>query len=155
MQNQQPPSPKSSKAAESKSTKTTSGLRILLAEDEPAIRAIAVMSLSKVGGHTVTTAENGRQALDIAAAQPFDLILLDVMMPELDGFETCARLKSNPVTDHIPIIFLTAKAQTREQQHGLSLGAHGYIVKPFDPMTLSDQIKDILQSQVSDPHGNA
>ena len=79
----------------------------------------------------------------IERARP-DLVLLDVMMPILDGFETCARLKADDRTRDIPVIFLTAKAQVHEQRHGMSAGALGYILKPFDPMTLSKQIEEVL-----------
>jgi CheY-like chemotaxis protein len=70
---------------------------------------------------------------------------MDVMMPKLDGYETCRLLKAGPATSHIPVIFLTAKAQQSERLQGLQAGAVGYLIKPFDPMTLCDQIRSILQ----------
>ena len=119
-------------------------MRILLAEDDSSIQAIAVMALTRVGKHDVSTVSNGLEVLIEVASREFDLILLDVMMPELDGFETCAKLKADARTKNIPVIFLTAKAQVYEVQHGISVGALGYILKPFDPMTLHKQIEEVL-----------
>lgn len=119
-------------------------MKILLVEDDEAIRSIAKISLTKVGGHDVNAVGSGLQALSHLATASCDLILLDVMMPELDGFETCKRLKADPKLKSIPVVFLTAKAQVHEVQHGLSLGAIGYIVKPFDPMTLPEKLSRIL-----------
>ena len=80
-----------------------------------------------------------------AAEDPPDLILLDCMMPKLDGYETCRRLKLGPSLRHIPVIFLTAKAQETEVRKGLSLGAVGYLIKPFNPMSLVAEISQILE----------
>jgi putative two-component system response regulator len=76
-----------------------------------------------------------------------DVILLDVMMPRMDGYETCRRLKADAETRDIPVIFLTAKAQHFEMKRGLDVGALGYLIKPFDPMTLHDQIIAVLDSR--------
>jgi two-component system OmpR family response regulator len=119
-------------------------LHILLAEDDASIRSIAEMSLTRVGGHQVTAVTDGAQALAKLEEQSFDLILLDIMMPGLDGFETCRRIKASDTTSAMPVIFLTARAQAHEMQQGLSLGAVGYIIKPFDPMILPEQINEIL-----------
>lgn len=122
-------------------------MRILLVEDDASIRAVAELALKRVGKHDVTIAENGRLALDtLEKNQSFDLILLDVMMPELDGFETCKFLKAHDHLKSIPVIFLTAKAQVHEIRQGISLGAIGYVIKPFDPMTLSQEVLSILES---------
>ena len=121
-------------------------MNILLAEDDPSIQAIAVLALTRVGGHKVTTVKNGVELLEEVIKNKPDLILLDVMMPMLDGFETCARLKQVEATRDIPVIFLTAKAQIHEQHHGMNVGALGYILKPFDPMTLHLQIDEVLQN---------
>jgi CheY-like chemotaxis protein len=120
-------------------------MKILLAEDDESIQAIAVMSLSRVGHHDVVIAADGPSALEAAVREKPDLILLDVMMPGLDGFQVCEGLTSDERTRGIPVIFLTAKAQMTEMQHGLGLGALGYILKPFDPMTLHRQIEEILK----------
>lgn len=124
-------------------------LNVLLAEDDHSIQSITKIALEKVGGHKVTTASDGKETLTkLSALSPSempDLILLDVMMPELDGFETCKRLKADPKTAGIPVIFLTAKAQATETQNGMNLGAEAYILKPFDPIALVHQIRDLLK----------
>jgi len=98
------------------------------------------------GGHKVSAASGGREGLETAALENPDLILLDVMMPEMDGYETIKALKAQPGTRHIPVVFLSARAQQAEIQKGRELGAVGYLVKPFDPMTLASQLDTILSS---------
>lgn len=120
-------------------------LRILLIEDDPDIQKMVQLSLKYQGGHQVTVASGGREGLEKASADPPDLILLDVMMPEMDGYETCRHLKSQEGTRHIPVVFLSARAQQAEIQKGTDLGAVGYLVKPFDPMALSSQLDAILR----------
>ncbi|MGE5674397.1 MAG: response regulator [Mycobacterium leprae] len=117
---------------------------ILLIEDDPDIQKMVRLSLMYQGGHQVSLASGGVEGLQKAANENPDLILLDVMMPEMDGYETCRRLKAQPGTRHIPIVFLSARAQQSEIQKGRELGAVGYLVKPFDPMTLSSQLDTIL-----------
>lgn len=121
-------------------------MKILLAEDDPSVQAIALLALTRVGKHEVRAVSNGKEALAAVASESFDLILLDVMMPIMDGFEACKLLKAEPATKDVPVIFLTAKAQVYEVQHGISVGAVGYILKPFDPMTLHKQIEEVLKS---------
>lgn len=121
-------------------------MRILLAEDDNNIQMIAKLSLEKVGGHQVLCASDGEQTIQLLTEVKPDLILLDVMMPKLNGFETCKKIKENPNLKNIPIIFITARAQAHEVQHGMSIGAVGYILKPFDPMTLHMKIEEILKS---------
>ena len=121
--------------------------KVLLAEDEEDIRKVAQMSLQFRSGWKVALASNGEECLAKAAADPPDLILLDCMMPKLDGYETCRRLKQDPSLRHIPVIFLTAKAQETEVKKGLSLGAVGYLIKPFNPMSLASEISQILEGQ--------
>lgn len=121
-------------------------MRILLIEDDPDIQKMVRLSLKFQGGHEVSVASGGLEGLEKAAAENPDLILLDVMMPEMDGYETCKRLKSQPGTRHIPVVFLSARAQHAEIQKGRDLGAVGYLVKPFDPMTLSSQLDAILKA---------
>ena len=118
--------------------------KILMVEDDPDIRRVAVMSLKFKGGWQVVTANDGIEGLEKAAAEKPDVILLDSMMPRMDGPETCKRLKADPALRDIPVIFLTAKSQKKEIEAGLELGAIGYLVKPFDPMTLADELKKIL-----------
>jgi len=118
-------------------------MRLLLAEDEPDVQLIARLSLKKAG-FQVTTANNGLEALERVGVERPDVILLDWMMPDLDGFETCRRLKADPETREIPIIFLTAKVQESEVARALALGAAGCIGKPFDALTLGSQVRTIL-----------
>ena len=121
--------------------------KILLAEDEEDIQKVAQISLQFRGGWEVALASNGEECLAKAASDRPDLILLDCMMPKLDGYETCRRLKQDPALRDIPVIFLTAKAQESEVRRGLSLGAVGYLIKPFNPMSLAAEIKQILSEQ--------
>jgi DNA-binding response OmpR family regulator len=121
-------------------------LRILLIEDDPDIQKMVQLSLKYQGGHQVSVASGGKEGLGKASAEKPDLILLDVMMPEMDGYETCKRLKADPETAAIPVIFLSARAQHSEIQKGKDLGAIGYLVKPFDPMSLSGQLEALLKS---------
>ena len=121
--------------------------KILLAEDEEDIRKVAQISLQFRGGWEVLLSTNGEECLAKAASDRPDLILLDCMMPKLDGYETCRLLKLDPSLRDIPVIFLTAKAQESEVKKGLSLGAVGYLIKPFNPMSLAAEIKQILETQ--------
>lgn len=121
--------------------------KVLLAEDDEDIQKVARISLQFRGGWEVDLAMNGEECLAKAASNRPDLILLDCMMPKLDGYETCRRLKQDPALQQIPIIFLTAKAQEAEVRKGLSLGAIGYLIKPFNPMSLASEIQQILDTQ--------
>jgi two-component system, OmpR family, alkaline phosphatase synthesis response regulator PhoP len=116
---------------------------ILIVDDEDDIREIAQMSM-ELGGWTARTAGCGRDA--VAAAQRIrpDVILLDVMMPGIDGPQTLSQLRDNAETRDIPVIFLTAKVQTSEQRTLEHLNACGVIAKPFDPMTLAAQVARLL-----------
>jgi len=118
--------------------------RVLLVDDEDDIREVAAMSLETVAGWTVIAARSGLEGLKIAAEQQPDVILLDVMMPDMDGPSTFKNLQTGEATKAIPVIFLTAKAQTREQRGFRELGAQGVISKPFDPLTLADQVSELL-----------
>ena len=120
-------------------------LSVILAEDDPDIQLVARLALKRAG-FNVTVVGNGQEALEAVQRTPPDVILLDWMMPELDGPETCRRLKSDPATAGIPVVFLTAKSQEAEIQRGLSLGAAGYVTKPFDALALGQQIKDVVAS---------
>lgn len=121
-------------------------MNAVLAEDDPDIQLVAKLALKRAG-FTVKVVGNGQEALDAIREEPPDVILLDWMMPELDGPETCRRLKSDPSTAAIPVIFLTAKSQEAEIQRGLSLGAAGYVTKPFDALALGQQIKAIVEKR--------
>jgi len=120
-------------------------LSIVLAEDEPDIQLVARLALKRAG-FTVRVVNNGIEAIAAAKADRPDVILLDWMMPELDGPATCRRLKADPATAAIPVIFLTARSQEVEIQRGLALGAAGYITKPFNALTLGDEVHQVLAS---------
>jgi DNA-binding response OmpR family regulator len=121
-------------------------MKILLAEDEPDIQLVTRITLEDAGHHVVVV-DDGQAAVERAYAEPFDVLLLDVMMPRLDGLGACRQLKADPRTRDIPIIFLTARSQHFEVQAGLDLGALGYIIKPFDAFTLAAEIAALLGSQ--------
>jgi CheY-like chemotaxis protein len=118
--------------------------RILIVDDEDDIREVAQMTLEMMAGWEVRTASSGAEALSLAAADPPDAILLDVMMPEMDGPATLARLRAHPATAAVPVVFLTAKAQAAEQRRLAETGAAGVLAKPFDPSLLADQVSRAL-----------
>ena len=119
-------------------------MKVLVAEDDPDIQVILKMVLTRLGKCDVTITFQGDQVLPLAKTHHPGLILLDVMLPEMSGLEICKALKADKETQSIPVIFLTARSMPTEVQHALSLGALGYLAKPFDPMTLVSQINDIL-----------
>ncbi len=120
---------------------------VMLVEDDADIQVVARMSLKAGGIRNVVVVGNGEECLAKLGEVKPDLILLDVMMPKMDGYETCRRLKADPATRSIPVIFLTAKAQQYEMKHGLELGAIGYLIKPFDPTTLHSEIVALLEKE--------
>lgn len=119
-------------------------MKILLAEDDIHISTIAKLALEKLGGHSVTVAANGEEALDLALQGGFDLILLDEMMPKLNGLTVCRRYHEE-AKSHVPVIFLSAKSQEHDIKEFQALAA-GHIAKPFEPTELNQQIKDVLKS---------
>lgn len=125
-------------------TRPTVTRHVLLIDDEELIREVVEVSLAKVGGWEVLTASSGEEGLHLAVAERPDAVLLDVMMPGLDGPGTLARLQADPATATIPVVFLTAKVRQSEQQQWIDLGAAGVLVKPFDPMLLASQVAEVL-----------
>ena len=119
-----------------------SSLRVLHIDDQPDIRAVVAMSLGLNSEIEVRSCASGKDGLAAAAECPPDIILLDVMMPVMDGPETLRHLRENPKTADIPVVFVTARAQTRELEHFKSLGAADVIAKPFDPMTFAASVRD-------------
>lgn len=117
--------------------------KILHVEDEPDIRAIARMALEKIGQLTVESCPSGQRALERISDFAPDLVLLDAMMPDMDGPEVLKQLRSRTDTKDIPIVFMTAKVQASEIEAYKALGALDVIAKPFDPMALHQQLKDI------------
>jgi CheY-like chemotaxis protein len=121
-------------------------MRVLHVDDEPDIREVVEMSLALDPNLTVQSCSSGSDALDRVGHWTPDLILLDVMMPVMDGPTTLARLRETPQAAAIPVVFMTARAQTRELDHFRSLGAAGVIPKPFDPMTLAGSVRNYLKT---------
>jgi two-component system alkaline phosphatase synthesis response regulator PhoP len=117
--------------------------KILIAEDERDIRDLITFTL-RFAGYEVVAASNGEEAVTMALQEIPDLILLDVRMPRMTGYEACAKIKENKKTRDIPIMFLSAKGQDTEIQAGLSAGAVEYLLKPFAPDQLTNRIQAIL-----------
>ena len=120
--------------------------KILAVEDEPDIRLVLGVALRDVAGYEIEICASGKEALEKAPDFGPDLILLDVMMPEMDGPDTLAALRELPETEDTPIIFLTAKVQPQEVQRFRQLGALGVISKPFDPMTLAEEVQKLADA---------
>lgn len=125
--------------------------KILVVEDEPDIRGLITFSL-KYAGFAVIEALNGEEALDKAVVEEPDLVLLDVRMPKLNGYEVCKLLKSQDATKDIPVVFISARGQEAEIKRGLELGAEEYILKPFAPDELGRRVQVILQRRRSKGH---
>ncbi|MBC7806781.1 MAG: response regulator [Akkermansiaceae bacterium] len=126
--------------------------RILAVDDEPNIVRLIQVNLER-DGYTVETANNGAQALaKIRQSRP-DLLVSDVMMPEMDGFELLANIRRDPMLADLPVIMLTAKAQDRDVMEGYTRGADMYLTKPFNPMELKQFVKRILASASEDSDG--
>jgi len=119
--------------------------KILVAEDERDIRDLVKFTLEH-RGYTVVSSADGLSALELAASERPDLVLLDVRMPRMDGYEVCRQIKANPALKHIPVVFLSAKGQEAEVQAGIEAGAQAYIVKPFSMDRLISQIEQTLAS---------
>ena len=119
--------------------------RILLAEDDHNLGNI-LKNFLDVKGYTTTLCINGQEAVDIFQKKEFDFCILDIMMPDIDGYEVCRKLKLNPNTSHIPVIFVTARTGQEHIERGLSLGAQGYITKPFKPDELIDKLAEVTGS---------
>jgi two-component system, OmpR family, alkaline phosphatase synthesis response regulator PhoP len=118
--------------------------RILVIDDEEAIQEIIQACLEDLGGWDVLVASSGSQGLLLAASEPLDGILLDVSMPEMNGFETLQKLQENPTTQKIPVTLLTARVQPEDKEQFAQLGIAGLILKPFDPLTLVEQVAEVF-----------
>jgi len=117
--------------------------RILIAEDEPDIRELVAFTL-RFAGHEVTATSNGEEALNQASVMIPDLILMDVRMPRMTGYDACRAMKADPELRDIPVVFLSAKGQDSEIQTGLAAGAEEYLLKPFAPDQLTERVRAIL-----------
>jgi DNA-binding response OmpR family regulator len=116
---------------------------VLIVDDDRNI-VVALEFLMRQAGYAVATAADGRQALDYLADRAADLMILDVMMPNLNGFEVCAEVRANPRLAHLPILILTAKGREAEKARGLALGADAYISKPFSTHELVELVRTLL-----------
>jgi CheY-like chemotaxis protein len=117
--------------------------KILIAEDEPDIRELVAFTL-RFAGHEVVASSNGEEAVQLASQEMPDLILMDVRMPRMTGYDACRIMKASPFLKDIPIVFLSAKGQDSEIQTGLEAGAEEYLLKPFAPDQLTERVKAIL-----------
>jgi DNA-binding response OmpR family regulator len=117
--------------------------KILIAEDEPDIRELVAFTL-RFGGYEVIAASNGEEAVHTAARELPDLILMDVRMPRLTGYDACRMMKASEELKDIPVVFLSAKGQDAEIQSGLEAGAEEYLLKPFSPDQLTNRVRAIL-----------
>lgn len=119
--------------------------RILIAEDELDIRELIKITLT-FSGFEVVAAEDGRRAVELAADGPYDLIMMDVQMPHMDGYQACREIKKMRELRHVPVVFLSAKGQSSEVNEGLGAGAIDYMLKPFAPDELITRINQILEN---------
>ena len=117
--------------------------KILIAEDEKDIRDLITFTL-RFAGHEVVATSNGQEAYERAQQENPDLILMDVRMPKMNGYEACQKIKELELTKHIPVVFLSAKGQDAEVKTGLEVGAEEYVLKPFSPDQLTEKVSLIL-----------
>ena len=120
--------------------------KILLADDEEPVRALVAATIRDDARYEILEAKDGVEALAIARKEKPDLILLDIMMPRMDGFEVCRHLKSDPKTSGIAIIMLTALAQNADKERAKEVGANGYFAKPFSPTALLKKLEEVIGS---------
>ncbi len=118
--------------------------RILIIDDEDDIREVAALSLEATAGWHIFTASSGAKGIEIAIAEQPDAILMDVMMPGVDGPTTFRNMQQNPAIANIPVLLLTAKVQGVDQRRFAGLGVAAILFKPFDPLTLAEQISEVL-----------
>ena len=117
--------------------------KILIAEDEPDIRELVAFML-RFAGYEVMAAANGEEAVQAATRDIPDLVLMDVRMPRMTGYDACRIMKANPTLHDVPVVFLSAKGQESEIQTGLEAGAEEYLLKPFSPDELTNRVRTIL-----------
>lgn len=117
--------------------------KILIAEDEPDIRDLVAFTL-RFAGYEVVTGSNGEEAIELAKQEMPDLILLDVRMPRMTGYDACKIIKTEPGLEDVPVVFLSAKGQETEVKDGMDAGAEEYLLKPFAPDQLTERVRSIL-----------
>lgn len=121
--------------------------KVMIVDDEPSI-LMSLDFLMKKNGFEVFIARNGAEALEIGNKEKPDVIILDVMMPEVDGYEVCEKIKANVETKHAKVIFLSAKGKDTDINKGLSLGAEMYMTKPFSTRVLLENVKQLIQKEI-------
>ncbi|MGH7274190.1 MAG: response regulator [Nitrospiria bacterium] len=121
------------------------GKKVLVVDDEAFVREIIKVRL-KLLGIEIVEGTNGVEAIEKAIKEKPDLILLDLMMPKMNGFEACEKLRSNPITSHIPIMILTARGEQMDKERGQRVGAVKYLTKPFSPQKLAEQVIEIIEN---------
>lgn len=125
-------------------------MKVLVVEDDRSIQMVLELVLTKMAKCQVIAASDGFEGIAMIREHKPDVVLLDLMLPGMDGFEICRQVKTDPATRHIPIVFLTAQPQPASVARAMALGAAGYLVKPFDPLKIVDQINEAL-SRVQAP----
>jgi CheY-like chemotaxis protein len=127
------------------------GKRVLVVDDDRVIQQLLEVNLELEGYQVAGTASDGQEAIAMAAELKPDLIILDIMMPKMDGLEVCRKLKSDPKLAKIPIVLLSARAQDLDIREGLDIGADAYLTKPFDPVELLDVVGRLLAGERIQP----
>lgn len=130
---------------------SVAGKRVLVVDDDRVIQQLLEVNLELEGYQVAGTASDGQEAIAMAAELKPDLILLDIMMPKMDGLEVCRHLKSDPKLSKIPIVLLSARAQDMDIREGLEIGADAYLTKPFDPVELLDVVGRLLAGERIQP----
>jgi CheY-like chemotaxis protein len=120
--------------------------RVLIVDDDKVIQQLLVVNL-ELEGYEVETASDGEEALKSILANRYDVVLLDVMMPKMDGREVCRRVKADPKVKDTPIVFLSARAQDFDVRQGYELGVSAYVTKPFDPVDLLDVVQRVMKGE--------
>ena len=118
-------------------------MKILVVEDDPDARKVLSLIL-RLDGFEVTSASGGPEAIQVLAEALPDLVLLDVMMPDMDGYEVCVWIRANPATARLPVVMLSAKADPESMARGLEVGANGYLAKPIKPSSLTRQLHTVI-----------
>jgi CheY-like chemotaxis protein len=135
----------------SKEAASVAGKRVLVVDDDRVIQQLLEVNLELEGYQVAGTASDGQEAIAMAAELKPDLILLDIMMPKMDGLEVCRHLKADPKLSKIPIVLLSARAQDMDIREGLEIGADAYLTKPFDPVELLDVVGRLLTGERIQP----
>jgi CheY-like chemotaxis protein len=135
----------------SKEAASVAGKRVLVVDDDRVIQQLLEVNLELEGYQVAGTASDGQEAIAMAAELKPDLILLDIMMPKMDGLEVCRHLKADPKLSKIPIVLLSARAQDMDIREGLEIGADAYLTKPFDPVELLDVVGRLLAGERIQP----